>query len=144
MQVANAEEKDLTELLEILDCFFDPEKKPVQPKVRFYPNQNNNRRQPRQRRNSNKQRTKKSSEAESPNASSDNPTDSVSDASPRSETKEPEVITLVAQNFHECLIKSLILTFIYDFPKLYYVYITFFYFIQKNSVCFFLYSLWKL
>ncbi|XP_045483179.1 maternal protein exuperantia [Harmonia axyridis] len=95
-EVANAEEKDLTELLEILDCFFDPEKKPVQPKVRFYPNQNNNRKQPRQRRNSNRQKNKKTSEPMSPNISSDNPTDSVSDASPRSEIKEPEVITLVA------------------------------------------------
>lgn len=41
-QVLNAKEEDLNELLEILDCFFDPEKKAVQPKPRFY--QNNNRR----------------------------------------------------------------------------------------------------
>lgn len=96
-EVVNAEEQDLNELLEILDCFFDPEKKPVtnQPKVRYYPNQNNNG-NIRQRRNSHKQKNKKTSEPNSPNASSDNPTDSVSDASPRSETKEPEIITLVA------------------------------------------------
>lgn len=30
--VANAKEEDFAELLEILDCYFDPEKKPVQPK----------------------------------------------------------------------------------------------------------------
>lgn len=38
-QVANAKEQELSDLLEILDCFFDPEKKPVQPKPRFFPNQ---------------------------------------------------------------------------------------------------------
>lgn len=37
MQVANAKEKELSDLLEILDCFFDPEKKPVQPKPRYFP-----------------------------------------------------------------------------------------------------------
>ncbi|KAJ8963078.1 hypothetical protein NQ318_018542 [Aromia moschata] len=43
-KVANAKEKDLQELLEILDCFFDPEKKAVQPKAtKFFPN--NRRRQ---------------------------------------------------------------------------------------------------
>lgn len=36
LQVSNANEKDQLELLEILDCFFDPEKKPVQPKPRVY------------------------------------------------------------------------------------------------------------
>lgn len=36
----NAKEKDIVELLEILDCFFDPEKKAVQPKPRFFANQN--------------------------------------------------------------------------------------------------------
>lgn len=38
-KVANANEKDLEELLEILDCFFDPAKKAVQPKLsnqRYY------------------------------------------------------------------------------------------------------------
>lgn len=30
--VANAKEEDFAELLEILDCYFDPDKKPVQPK----------------------------------------------------------------------------------------------------------------
>lgn len=38
LQIADAKEEDLNELLEILDCFFDPEKKPVQPKQRFYQN----------------------------------------------------------------------------------------------------------
>ncbi|KAL3285533.1 hypothetical protein HHI36_000064 [Cryptolaemus montrouzieri] len=90
-EVANAEENDLKELLEILDCFFDPEKKPVQPKVRFYPNQNN--RRPRQRKISNKEKSKKTSAPNSPNASSDNPTDTVSDAtSPRSETEKQETV----------------------------------------------------
>lgn len=32
-QVANAKEADLIELLEILDCFFDPDKQPVKPKT---------------------------------------------------------------------------------------------------------------
>ncbi|KAK5648868.1 hypothetical protein RI129_003760 [Pyrocoelia pectoralis] len=41
-EVPNAKEKDLTELLEILDCFFDPEKKAIQPKPRFFANQNRN------------------------------------------------------------------------------------------------------
>lgn len=27
----------MSDLLEILDCFFDPEKKPVQPKPRYFP-----------------------------------------------------------------------------------------------------------
>lgn len=35
-QVPNANEKEQLELLEILDCFFDPEKKPIQPKPRVY------------------------------------------------------------------------------------------------------------
>ncbi|KAF5307488.1 hypothetical protein FQR65_LT06843 [Abscondita terminalis] len=46
-EVPNAKEKDLTELLEILDCFFDPQKKAVQPKPRFFANQN---RRPKMRR----------------------------------------------------------------------------------------------
>ncbi|KAB0793388.1 hypothetical protein PPYR_00243 [Photinus pyralis] len=49
-EVPNAKEKDLTELLEILDCFFDPEKKAIQPKPRFFANQNRN---PRSRTQSN-------------------------------------------------------------------------------------------
>lgn len=44
MKITNAKEEDLKELLEILDCFFDPEKKPVQPKPRFF---QNNRKGPR-------------------------------------------------------------------------------------------------
>ncbi|KAK9687303.1 Exuperantia SAM-like domain [Popillia japonica] len=36
-EISNAKEEDLTELLEILDCFFDPDKKPVQPKPRYFP-----------------------------------------------------------------------------------------------------------
>ncbi|XP_050305860.1 maternal protein exuperantia [Anthonomus grandis grandis] len=35
-EIANANEADLTELLEILDCFFDPEKEPIRPKAPFY------------------------------------------------------------------------------------------------------------
>ncbi|KAK9873246.1 hypothetical protein WA026_021734 [Henosepilachna vigintioctopunctata] len=90
--VTNAGESDLKELLEILDCFFDPEKKPVQPKVRFYPNQNNNR-APRQRRISHKDKNKKNSAPNSPNASSDNPTDTVSDTtSPRSDMEKQETV----------------------------------------------------
>ncbi|XP_017776858.1 PREDICTED: maternal protein exuperantia [Nicrophorus vespilloides] len=37
-EILNAKEEDMNELLEILDCFFDPEKKAVQPKPRFYQN----------------------------------------------------------------------------------------------------------
>lgn len=44
LQIANAEEADLKELLEILDCFFDPEKKPVEPKRTFFANNNQRRR----------------------------------------------------------------------------------------------------
>lgn len=36
-QVPTANEKEQSELLEILDCFFDPEKKAIQPKPRVYP-----------------------------------------------------------------------------------------------------------
>ncbi|XP_066142683.1 maternal protein exuperantia [Euwallacea fornicatus] len=32
-EIANAIEADLTELLEILDCFFDPDKQPIKPKT---------------------------------------------------------------------------------------------------------------
>ena len=35
-EIPNAKSNELTELLEILDCFFDPEKKPVQPKPRTF------------------------------------------------------------------------------------------------------------
>ncbi|XP_060532538.1 maternal protein exuperantia [Cylas formicarius] len=49
-EVANAKETDLNELLEILDCFFDPQKKPVQPKTGSWNNRyNNNRPRPRQK-----------------------------------------------------------------------------------------------
>ncbi|KAF5284101.1 hypothetical protein FQA39_LY17112 [Lamprigera yunnana] len=39
-EVPNVKEKDLAELIEIFDCFFDPQKKAVQPKPRFFANQN--------------------------------------------------------------------------------------------------------
>ncbi|KAL1513977.1 hypothetical protein ABEB36_003308 [Hypothenemus hampei] len=35
-EIANAKEADITELLEILDCFFDPDKQPVKPKTTWY------------------------------------------------------------------------------------------------------------
>lgn len=86
-EVTNAKEKDLSELLEILDCFFDPGKKPVQPKEQGY--QNNNRGTSRQRKFSG--RNRKNSASVSPNASSDNPTDTVSNATtPRSETEKQQ------------------------------------------------------
>lgn len=34
-EVATANDQDITDLLEILDCFFDPDKKPVEPKPRM-------------------------------------------------------------------------------------------------------------
>lgn len=66
LQIANAKEEDLTELLDILDCFFDPDKQPVKPKTtwsRFPPN-----RRPRPKsfskggKNRSKSRTKKEPE----------------------------------------------------------------------------------
>ncbi|XP_022913063.1 maternal protein exuperantia-1 [Onthophagus taurus] len=42
----NVKEEEIKELLEILDCFFDPEKKAVQPKPRFYANHHNGPRKP--------------------------------------------------------------------------------------------------
>uniref|UniRef100_V5GJ40 Maternal protein exuperantia-1 n=1 Tax=Anoplophora glabripennis TaxID=217634 RepID=V5GJ40_ANOGL len=90
-EVANAKEKDLNELLEILDCFFDPDKKAVQPKTqRFFPTYN------RRRQKSFNKNQSSNSESHSPNASTDNPTtEPVSDeTSPRS---EPEKTVVAAQ-----------------------------------------------
>lgn len=81
-QVANAKEKDLDELLEILDCFFDPEKKAVRPKPRF---PTNNNRRPYRKSFSHK---RSSASESSPNASSDNPAGSASETSPRSEEEK--------------------------------------------------------
>lgn len=66
-EVSNANEKDMEELLEILDCYFDPEKKPIRPK-RFAPN--NNRRNRKKSFNSKKRQISESATS-SPNASSD-------------------------------------------------------------------------
>lgn len=91
-EVANAKEKDLDELLEILDCFFDPDKKAVQPKApRFFPTYQNRRRQ----KSFNKNQSS-NSDGYSPNVSTDNPiTEPLSDdTSPRS---EPEKTAVAAQ-----------------------------------------------
>lgn len=60
----------MEELLEILDCFFDPEKKPVRPK-RFMPNNNNNNRRNRKKSFNSKKRQNSETATGSPNASSD-------------------------------------------------------------------------
>ncbi|EFA07494.1 maternal protein exuperantia-1 [Tribolium castaneum] len=84
-EVANAKETELSELLDILDCFFDPEKKAVQPKPRYY--QNNNNRKPRGTRKSfNKDRNSESTS--SPNASSDNATEKTGTESEKEKTVE--------------------------------------------------------
>lgn len=72
--MANAKEKELSDLLEILDCFFDPDKKPVQPKPRFYPNNGQQRRQrfnskskrPNQERDKNENHVSEGGSTESP------------------------------------------------------------------------------
>jgi maternal-effect protein exuperantia len=40
IELSDIKEEEMTELLEILDCYYDPEKKAVQPKPRFYQNKN--------------------------------------------------------------------------------------------------------
>ncbi|KAG5894790.1 hypothetical protein JTB14_005226 [Gonioctena quinquepunctata] len=92
-EVANAEDKDLDELLEILDCFFDPEKKAVQPKEtqRSYPYR---RRNGKNNNNSGGRNKSSASDSQSPNASTDNPTTdnptASSDATtPRSDGDQP-------------------------------------------------------
>ncbi|CAH1365028.1 hypothetical protein MTP99_001340 [Tenebrio molitor] len=71
-EVANAKDTELNELLDILDCFFDPDKKPIQPKPRYF--QNNNRKPRGTRKSFNKDRNSESTS--SPNMSSDNPIES--------------------------------------------------------------------
>lgn len=84
MQIANAKEKDLEELLNILDCFFDPEKKAIQPKKYFSNNFNR-----RRTKSFNRKKKSSSSESQSPNASTDNQTDPVSETTtPRSDEQE--------------------------------------------------------
>lgn len=86
-QIANAKEKDLEELLNILDCFFDPEKKAIQPRKYFANNSFNNNR--RRTKSFNRNKKNSTSDSQSPNASTDNQTDPVSDTTtPRSD--EPE------------------------------------------------------
>ena len=79
-EVPNAKEKDLTELLEILDCFFDPEKEAVQPKPRFFANQN--RRSQVRRQSSNKENGEVNINNNTTESSSNTGS---SDATPRSE-----------------------------------------------------------
>jgi len=95
-EIANAKEADLTELLEILDCFFDPDKQPVKPKTSWHRYQN---RRPRQKSFNNRRstsRSKKNSESKGED-SGDNNTSSGSDnvasneTSPRSEEQQVEV-----------------------------------------------------
>ncbi|XP_044263941.1 maternal protein exuperantia [Tribolium madens] len=85
-EVANAKETELNELLDILDCFFDPEKKAVQPKPRYYQNQNNNRKPRGTRKSFNKDRNSESTS--SPNVSSDNPIEKTGTESEKEKTVE--------------------------------------------------------
>lgn len=79
-EVPNAKEKDLTELLEILDCFFDPQKKAVQPKPRFFANQNRRPKVTRQTLN------KENDSSLNNNTTETSSNTASSDATPRSET----------------------------------------------------------
>nr|CAH7749029.1 unnamed protein product [Callosobruchus chinensis] len=87
-EVINGEEKDIEELLNILDCFFDPSKKAIQPKTtgmsaRYYPpmgGRNNNRR----RRSYNRNKSGGSESRSSPNSKEANALERSSDeSSPR-------------------------------------------------------------
>ncbi|CAG9857790.1 unnamed protein product [Phyllotreta striolata] len=87
-EVANANEKEFEDLLEILDCFFDPEKKAVQPK----PMQQ---RSPYRRRNNQFRRNKSSaSESRSPTNTNENPTGS-DETSPRSDSEKVKEVEAV-------------------------------------------------
>lgn len=86
-EIANAKEADLTELLEILDCFFDPDKQPIKPKSTW-----NRFKKPRQKSFSkNRRSSSRSKNSESKNVSNgDNNTSNTSpdEASPRSEDQQ--------------------------------------------------------
>lgn len=87
-EIANAKEADLTELLEILDCFFDPDKQPIKPKTTW----NRFNRRPRQKSFSkNRRSTSRSKNSESKDESSGNNTStdnaSPDETSPRSDEK---------------------------------------------------------
>ncbi|XP_018324338.1 maternal protein exuperantia-1 [Agrilus planipennis] len=81
-EVPNAKEKDITELLEILDCFFDPDKKAVQPKPRFFSNQ---RRVPRSRKFSDREKTKNNNVSSANNSSETTSANLSNEATPRTE-----------------------------------------------------------
>lgn len=99
-QIANAKETDLSELLEILDCFFDPDKQPVKPKTTWNRYQN---RRPRQKSLSKNRRSssrsKKDSESKEElgdnivdnNASSGSDNVASNETSPRDEPQTVEV-----------------------------------------------------
>jgi len=77
-EIANAKEADLTELLEILDCFFDPDKQPIKPKTTW----SRYNRRPRQKSFSKNRRSKsKNSESKENDSNEDNNT-SIDNASP--------------------------------------------------------------
>ncbi|KAF2897649.1 hypothetical protein ILUMI_08516 [Ignelater luminosus] len=95
-EVPNAKEKDLVELLEILDCFFDPEKKAIQPKPRFFANQNRRPKGRRQIVDNNKENTNKNVNN---NAATDNDSTVANiHETPKIESlEEPEPVTTVVQ-----------------------------------------------
>ncbi|XP_023016516.1 maternal protein exuperantia [Leptinotarsa decemlineata] len=106
-EVANAKEKDLEELLEILDCFFDPEKKAIQPKQQQQQRNYQYRRRSagkfnRSKSSASDSQSPNASDSQSPNASTDNPTTDAPTASsdattPRSEQdQQPAVVAPVA------------------------------------------------
>ncbi|XP_050514405.1 maternal protein exuperantia [Diabrotica virgifera virgifera] len=84
-EVANAKDKDLEELLDILDRFFDPEKKAIQPKPKPSPQRYPYGRRPKFVRNKNNSQSKN---PKTNSTANDNPTAS-DDSSPRSESEQP-------------------------------------------------------
>lgn len=80
-EVANAKDKDLEELLEILDCFFDPDKTAIQPKPKPSPQRFAYRRRAKFVKNKNS-----TSESKNANNTNDNPTATSDNTSPGSES----------------------------------------------------------
>ncbi|XP_076267877.1 maternal protein exuperantia [Rhynchophorus ferrugineus] len=94
-EIANAKEADLTELLDILDCYFDPDKQPIKPKTQWNSKYRGNNSRPYRNRRSTS-RSKKGSESKGeesvtdPNTSTENnSTDTTvsAETSPRSENQ---------------------------------------------------------
>lgn len=92
----NAKEKDLAELLEILDCYFDPEKKAIQPKPRFFANQNRRPKGRRQVVDNNKENTNKNVNNNAAK-DSDSTVANIHETPKIESLEEPEPVTTVVQ-----------------------------------------------